>query len=124
SELGAELALGADGEMLALRARCLADLGAYLYTTTTVAPITAAKLLTGCYAIPAAQVEVVGVATTKVPTGPYRGAGRPEAALAIERLVDLAAAKLGVDRVELRRRNLIPPDAFPYRTPLGFTYDS
>jgi carbon-monoxide dehydrogenase large subunit len=66
----------------------------------------------------------VGVATTKVPTGPYRGAGRPEAALAIERLVDLAAAELGLDRVELRRRNAIPRDRFPYTTPLGFTYDS
>src|SRR5439155_8377283 len=89
-----------------------------------VAPITAARLLTGCYAIPAAEVDVVGAATTKVPTGPYRGAGRPEAALAIERLVDLAARELGIDPVELRRRNLVPADAFPYTTALGFTYDS
>jgi len=59
-----------------------------------------------------------------VPTGPYRGAGRPEAALVVERLVDLAARELGVDSVELRRRNVIPSDAFPYETPLGFTYDS
>ena len=123
-EIDAELALGADGEMLALRARCVADLGAYLYTTTAVAPITAAKLLTGCYAIPAAEVEVVGAATTKVPTGPYRGAGRPEAALAIERLVDVAARELAMDPIELRRRNLIPGDAFPYETALGYTYDS
>jgi carbon-monoxide dehydrogenase large subunit len=69
-------------------------------------------------------VKVVGAATNKVPTGPYRGAGRPEAALAIERLVDVAARELGIDRIELRRRNLIPRDAFPHRTPMGYTYDS
>jgi carbon-monoxide dehydrogenase large subunit len=123
-EAEAELALAADGRMLGLRARLVADLGAYLYPTTVVPPVTAGKLLTGVYTIPAAFVEVLGVATNKVPTGPYRGAGRPEAALVIERLVDVAAGELGADPVSLRRRNLIPPDAFPYRTPLGFTYDS
>jgi carbon-monoxide dehydrogenase large subunit len=110
--------------MLGLRARVLADLGAYLYTSTPVSSQTLASLLVGCYAIPAADVEVTGVCTTKVPTGPYRGAGRPEAALAIERLVDRAAAELALDRVEIRRRNVIPRDAFPYRSPLGHTYDS
>jgi aerobic carbon-monoxide dehydrogenase large subunit len=120
----AELALDADGRMLALRVRLLADLGAYLYGTTPVPPQTAAMLLTGCYEIPAAEVEVVGVCTTKVPTGPYRGAGRPEAALVIERLADLAAVELGLDRVEIRRRNVIPPERFPHETPLGFRYDS
>jgi aerobic carbon-monoxide dehydrogenase large subunit len=124
SEVDAELALAADGRMLGLRARVLADLGAYLYTSTPVSSQTLASLLVGCYAIPAADVEVTGVCTTKVPTGPYRGAGRPEAALVIERLVDLAAAELGLDRVEIRRRNLIPREAFPYRSPLGPTYDS
>jgi carbon-monoxide dehydrogenase large subunit len=124
ADVDAELALDAEGRMLALRARYLGDLGAYLYSTTTVAPQTAGMLLTGCYAIPAADVEVVGVCTTKVPTGPYRGAGRPEAALVIERLVDLAAGELGIDPIELRRRNLVQPDAFPYTTSLGFTYDS
>ena len=124
SEVEAELALAADGEMLGLRARVLADLGAYLYTSTPVSAQTLASLLVGCYAIPAADVMVTGVCTTKVPTGPYRGAGRPEAALTIERLVDRAAAELGLDRVEIRRRNLIPPEAFPYRSPLGPTYDS
>jgi aerobic carbon-monoxide dehydrogenase large subunit len=123
-EIDAELALDGGGRMLALRARVLSDLGAYLYTTTPVPPLTAATLLTGCYEIPACDVEVVGVCTTKVPTGPYRGAGRPEATLAIERLVDLAGAELGLDPVELRRRNLIAPDRFPYSTPLGLTYDS
>jgi carbon-monoxide dehydrogenase large subunit len=124
AEVDAELALAADGGMLGLRARVLADLGAYLYTTTPVSSQTLASLLVGCYAIPAAAVEVTGVCTTKVPTGPYRGAGRPEAALAIERLVDRAAAELGLDRIEIRRRNVIPRDAFPYRSPLGHTYDS
>jgi carbon-monoxide dehydrogenase large subunit len=123
-ECEAELALTADGRMLALRARCTADLGAYLYTSTAIPPLTAAGLLTGCYEIPAADVEVVGLATTKVPTGPYRGAGRPEAALVVERLVDIGARELGIDRIELRRRNLVSPGAFPYRTPLGLTYDS
>jgi carbon-monoxide dehydrogenase large subunit len=124
AEVDAELALAPDGRMLGLRARVLADLGAYLYTSTPVSSQTLASLLGGCYAIPAADVEVAGVCTTKVPTGPYRGAGRPEAALAIERLVDRAAAELGLDRVEIRRRNAIPRDAFPYRSPLGHTYDS
>ena len=124
SEVDAELALAADGEMLGLRAEILADLGAYLYTSTPVSSQTLASLLVGCYAIPAADVMVTGVCTTKVPTGPYRGAGRPEAALTIERLVDRAAAELDLDRVEIRRRNLIPREAFPYRSPLGATYDS
>ena len=123
-EVDAELALAADGEMLGLRAHVLADLGAYLYTSTPVSSQTLASLLVGCYAIPAADVTVTGVCTTKVPTGPYRGAGRPEAALTIERLVDRSADELGLDRVEIRRRNLIPPEDFPYRSPLGPTYDS
>jgi carbon-monoxide dehydrogenase large subunit len=120
----AELALDAEGTMLALRARITADLGAYLLTTTPVPALTAATLLTGCYAIPAAEVEITGVCTTKVPTGPYRGAGRPEAALVIERLADLAAAELDLDRISIRRRNIVPTEAFPYRTPLGSVYDS
>ena len=124
AEVDAELALAADGRMLGLRAHVLADLGAYLYTSTPVSSQTLASLLVGCYAIPAADVTLTGVCTTKVPTGPYRGAGRPEAALAIERLVDRSAAELGLDPVDIRRRNLIPSDAFPYRSPLGPTYDS
>jgi carbon-monoxide dehydrogenase large subunit len=119
-----ELAVGADGRINALRARLVADLGAYLYPATAIVPVTAAMLMTGAYAIPAAEVELVGVATTKVPTGPYRGAGRPEAAYVVERMMDLLARELGRDPVEVRRRNLIPADRFPYRTPLGFVYDS
>jgi aerobic carbon-monoxide dehydrogenase large subunit len=117
-----ELALAADGRMLAVRTRIVADLGAYLLTTTAIPPHTAAMLSCGCYAIDAAAVEVIGVRTNKVPTGPYRGAGRPEAIYLIERTVDAAARELGVDPVELRRRNLITD--FPHETPLGWTYDS
>jgi carbon-monoxide dehydrogenase large subunit len=119
-----ELALADDGRILALRAVLYADLGGYLYPTTAVGPHTTAMLLCGTYRIPAVSVEVFGAATTKVPTGPYRGAGRPEAAFLIERMVDLAARELGLDPVEIRRRNFVPPEAFPYETPLGWTYDS
>lgn len=119
-----ELALDADGRFLALRMRMLADLGAYMYPPTPTVPLTAAILVIGVYATPAADVELIGVATTKPPTGPYRGAGRPEAVFIIERMVDLAAREMGLDPVELRRRNFIAPEQFPYRTPLGWVYDS
>lgn len=119
-----EVALDAGGTMLAVRARVVADLGAYLYPPTAMVPVTTSMLLTGTYAIPNASVEMVGVATNKVPTGPYRGAGRPEAAYLVERMVDLAARDLNVDPVALRRHNVVASDRFPYRTPLGFTYDS
>ena len=119
-----ELALASDGRILGLRAVLYADLGGYLYPTTAVASHTTAMLLSGTYRIPAVSVEIFGAATTKVPTGPYRGAGRPEAALLIERMVDLAALELELDPIEVRRRNFVPPDAFPYETPLGWTYDS
>jgi aerobic carbon-monoxide dehydrogenase large subunit len=123
-EADVELAVDRDGRFTAIRARLVADLGAYLYPATGTIPITTAMLLTGAYDIPAADVEVTGVATNKVPTGPYRGAGRPEAAFVVERMVDLAAAELGIDPVELRRRNVLQADRFPHRTPLGYTYDS
>jgi carbon-monoxide dehydrogenase large subunit len=123
-EADAELAVAADGRFLALKARLYADLGAYLYPTTAVSGHTTAMLLTGAYAISAAEVTLVGAATNKPPTGPYRGAGRPEAALVIERLVELAARELGTDPFELRRRNFVPREAFPYETALGWTYDS
>ena len=79
-------------------------------------------LLSGCYDIPAVEVFVTGVRTNRVPTGPYRGAGRPEATYLIETTLDAAARELGIDPVELRRRNLVR--AFPHRTALGWTYDS
>ena len=123
-EADVELALAADGRILGLRGALFADLGGYLYPTTAVAGHTTAMLLGGTYRIPAVAVELLGAATNKVPTGPYRGAGRPEAAFLIERMVDIAARELGLDPVDVRRRNFIPRDAFPYETPLGWTYDS
>ena len=117
-----ELAVAGDGRFLALRVRVVADVGAYLYPPTTVPPVLTGSLVTGVYDVPAASVEVLGVATTKVPTGPYRGAGRPEGAYISERLADLAAAELGLDRAEIRRRNLVR--SFPYRTAVGTTVDS
>lgn len=119
-----ELALTDDGRFLAVRAALFADLGGYLFPTTPVPVHTTALLMCGCYRIPAAAVTVVGARTNKVPTGPYRGAGRPEAALLLEALVDDAARATGLDPVEIRRRNLIGVDMFPYKTPLGWTYDS
>ncbi|MDR7435031.1 MAG: xanthine dehydrogenase family protein molybdopterin-binding subunit [Armatimonadota bacterium] len=123
-EAEVEMAVTRDGRFLGVRARLIADLGAYLYPATALVPVTTAMLLTGTYDIPNAAVELIGVATNKVPTGPYRGAGRPEAAYLVERMVDLAADELGIDPVEIRRRNFIPSDRFPYTTPLGFVYDS
>jgi len=117
-----ELALAADGHMLAVRARIVADLGAYLLPSTAIPPHTTGMLMTGCYDVEAADVEVVGARTDKVPTGPCRGAGRPEAVFMLERTVDAAACELGIDPVELRRRNVIRE--FPHRSPLGWTYDS
>jgi len=123
-EADAELALDREGHLLGIRASLISDCGAYLLGHTAVVGATASSLITGAYVIPAAAVTVLGVATNKVPTGPYRGAGRPEAAFVIERLMDLAAARLGLDPVEVRRRNLVPKDAFPYRTAVGSEYDS
>ncbi|SVD13951.1 uncharacterized protein METZ01_LOCUS366805, partial [marine metagenome] len=79
--------------------------------------------LAGTYQTPAIHVRVRGMFTNTVPTDVYRGAGRPEAIYLLERLIDKAADELNIDRVELRRRNMIPADAFPYKTPLGLTYD-
>lgn len=113
-----------DGRMTAVRARLLADAGAYLYPSTPIPPVNTAMLMTGAYAVPSAHVVLLGVATNKVPTGPYRGAGRPEAAYLVERMVELVARELGEDPVAFRLRHLVQPDAFPYRNPLGFVYDS
>jgi carbon-monoxide dehydrogenase large subunit len=119
-----ELAVDADGRFSGLRVRLTADIGAYLYPPSTVPPVLAALLVTGVYRTVAADVDVLGVATNKVPTGPYRGAGRPEGAYIAERMADLAAAELGLDRVTIRQRNLITPAALPYQTAIGTTIDS
>jgi len=117
----AELALDGDGNILGLRVRLAGNLGAY---PVTFAPLAnGSRIVSTVYAIPTAVIEVRGLLTNSVPTAPYRGAGRPEATLAIERLLDLAAARLGIDRVLIRRRNLISRAQLPYRTVGGFTYD-
>jgi len=118
----AELAANREGRFLGFRARVLTNLGAYSSSFGPAHRIVG--LLTGAYDIPAARVEVSGVYTNTGPTGAYRGAGRPEAAFVIEQLVERMAAALGMDPIALRRRNFIPPEAFPYRTPLGTTFDS
>jgi carbon-monoxide dehydrogenase large subunit len=120
----AALALDATGRFLALRVATLANLGAYVSTFGAAIPSAIyTALLAGVYRTPAMRVECTGIFTNTVPTDAYRGAGRPEACYVLERLVDRAAAELGVDRAELRRRNLIPATAMPYKTPVGPTYD-
>ncbi len=119
-----KLGVDKDGKFTALEAQLYADLGAYLYPTTPVVPGTTGFLMTGNYLIPEAHVNVLGVATNKVPTGPYRGAGRPEACYFVESIVELAARRLGIESGEIRRRNLVPKDAFPYESALGMSYDS
>jgi carbon-monoxide dehydrogenase large subunit len=119
-----ELALDAEGTFLALRIRTTANLGAYLAFNTPHSPTNNLGGLAGTYRTPAIMAEVRGAFTNTQPTAPYRGAGRPEATFAIERVIDLAAAELGLDRVAIRQRNLIPPEAMPFKTGLVFTYDS
>ena len=120
----AELALDADGKFLGLRVRTLANVGAYVSSDRNLlATFSNVITLVGVYHFPAAHVEVQSVFTNTNSTAPYRGAGRPEATYVIERLIDDAARELGVDRFELRRKNLIPAAAMPYKNPLGPTYD-
>jgi carbon-monoxide dehydrogenase large subunit len=121
----AELALDRDGKFLAIRVNTLANMGAYLSNFGPLIPTEAGKgMQTGVYAIPAAYVEVTGVFTNTVPVDAYRGAGRPEAAYMLERLVDRAGRETGLGPVEIRRRNFIPAAAMPFKTTLGHTYDS
>ena len=119
-----EVAVTRDGRILGLKARAIADLGAYLQLNTPAIPTLTGLVLSGCYKIPAVRVDLVGVFTHKMATDAYRGAGRPEATYLIERLMDLVANELGIDRLELRRRHFPAPDEFPYATICGLTYDS
>jgi carbon-monoxide dehydrogenase large subunit len=120
----AELALDEQGRFLALRVETTANLGAYISTFGAAIPSAIySALLAGVYRTPAIFVQVTGVFTNTVPTDAYRGAGRPEACYVLERLADRAAAELGIDRAEIRRRNLVPASAMPYKTPIGPTYD-
>jgi carbon-monoxide dehydrogenase large subunit len=120
----AELALDKSGKFLGLKVRTTSNLGAYLSSDRgLIATFTSFGALAGVYAIPAAYAHLTAVFTNTSATAPYRGAGRPEAIYFIERLVDDAARELGFDPIALRRMNLIPASAMPYKTPLGFTYD-
>jgi len=119
----AELALDADGIFLALRVKTIANVGAYLQTAAS-AFVGNLGSLAGVYRTPAIHADVTAVFTNTNPVRPYRGNGRPEAAYVIERMIDLAADAIGIDPVELRQRNAIPPEALPFRTGLTFTYDS
>jgi aerobic carbon-monoxide dehydrogenase large subunit len=118
----AELALNASGDFLALRGSVISNVGAH--TVSFVPLIKSVSIMTSVYRIPAACFRARAVTSNTPPTNPYRSAGRPEAMFVIERLIELAAAEHSLDRVELRRRNLIPGDAQPYANPLGVTYDS
>jgi carbon-monoxide dehydrogenase large subunit len=117
-----EIGATRDGTIVGLRVDLLADLGAY--PTGAYLPVTTKTMLPGVYRIPRVAVRGRSVVTNTVPIGEYRGAGRPEAAASIERAVDRLAAELGIDPVELRRRNLIPRDAFPFTTAVGAVYDA
>ncbi|MFT8246038.1 xanthine dehydrogenase family protein molybdopterin-binding subunit [Roseomonas sp. BN140053] len=125
SDWSAELAMDAEGRFLALRVEGLANLGAYLTGVATFVPTGLVMLcLPSVYDIPLIALSVRCVMTNTVPTGPYRGAGRPEINFLLERLVEEAARVAGLDSAELRRRNLITPDQMPYKTAVGTTYDS
>lgn len=121
----AEMALDADGRILALRVKTFAAMGAYLSTFAPAIPTYLyGTLLSGQYAIPAIHCNVIGVFTNTAPVDAYRGAGRPEATYVVERLVDHAARETGLDPAEIRRRNFVPPDAFPFQTQVALQYDS
>jgi carbon-monoxide dehydrogenase large subunit len=119
----AELALDKDGNFMAFRVKTLAAIGAYLQHAMPAFVLNAGTLA-GVYRTPAMHVDITAVFSNTNPMRPYRGNGRPEAAYVIERMVDLAAAELGMDPAELRRRNYVPPSAMPFKTGLTFTYDS
>ncbi|MFI8182555.1 xanthine dehydrogenase family protein molybdopterin-binding subunit [Actinacidiphila glaucinigra] len=119
-----ELAATRDGRLLGLKVDLLADMGAYLMIVTPGVPLLGAFMFPGIYKMDAYDFTCTGVFTTKTPTDAYRGAGRPEATFAIERMMDELAAELGMDPVEVRRRNWIGHDEFPYTTIGGLTYDS
>lgn len=119
-----EIAADADGRIRAIRANLYADMGAYLQLVTPGIPLLGAFMYSGIYKMDAYSFNCTGVFTTKTPTDAYRGAGRPEATYALERIVDELAVELGMDQMELRRRNWIGHEEFPYDTIAGLTYDS
>jgi aerobic carbon-monoxide dehydrogenase large subunit len=124
-EMTAELALDAAGKFLALRVAGYGNLGAWLSNATTIPPtLNTVKNIIGVYATPLIEVSTKCLFTNTTPVGAYRGAGRPEGNYYMERLVETAAREMGIDRVELRRRNHIQPEQMPYQAPSGMVYDS
>ncbi len=113
-----------DGRITAYHTKIIADLGAYLMLLTPTIPALGAFVMSGVYDIPAVQTDIVGVFTNKMGTDAIRGAGRPEATYQIEVMIDQLAAELGMDRLELRRRNFMDPASFPHATAIGVVYDS
>ncbi|MBI4593213.1 MAG: xanthine dehydrogenase family protein molybdopterin-binding subunit, partial [Candidatus Rokubacteria bacterium] len=118
------VAADAGGRVLAIDAKIIGNLGYCLFAEGPILPVLCGQMITGCYDIQVGRVEVVGAFTNTMGTAPYRGAGRPEAAYFIERAMNLLAARVGLDPAEIRRRNFIPPDRFPYTTLMGNAYDS
>jgi carbon-monoxide dehydrogenase large subunit len=118
----ASLALDRDGRFQGLRIDHLGNIGGNLVSFVPLA--NGVRIVSSIYDLPAAYLQVRGVITNTLPTAPYRGAGRPETMFVIERLIERAAAEMGIDRVELRRRNLIPASKLPYTNPMGVVYDS
>ncbi len=124
-DMAQEIALDASGRILALRVTGYGNIGAYLSNGTVLQPTgNIVRNTIGVYATPLQEVTAKAVFTNTSPVGPYRGAGRPEGNYYIERLLDTAAREMGIDPIEIRRRNHIRPDAIPYKTPAGTTYDS
>ena len=119
----AEMAMDGEGKFLGLRIKIIANMGAYLSENGGFIPMLGATMATGVYDIRAVDLEITGIHTNTAPIDAYRGAGRPEAAYLIERLVDECGRDLGLAPDEIRRRNFIKPEQFPYRTQVGRTYD-
>jgi aerobic carbon-monoxide dehydrogenase large subunit len=122
--LDGELAVDKDGRILGLRAKAMHNVGAYLSGGGAIPLVFSMMLLPGVYNVGAFDVQTSAVFSNTAPTTPYRGAGRPEAIYAIERLIEQAAKDLGIDRAEIRRRNFVKPEQMPHTSPGGFTYDS
>jgi carbon-monoxide dehydrogenase large subunit len=119
-----EVAVGRDGELLAITSKTITDLGSYLQLLTPAIPTLTGLMLTGCYTFKAMRMDVTGVYTNKMSTDAYRGAGRPEATYLVERLLDIIANELRVDPVRLRARNFPRPEDFPFHTACGLDYDT
>jgi carbon-monoxide dehydrogenase large subunit len=119
-----DVAFDSDGTLTGVKVRILHNVGGVIMSPQAAPPLRVTDFATGAYRTPAFRAEAFGVYTNTSPTGPYRGAGRPEAAFVAERAIEEVARYLGRDPIEIRRRNFIQPDQFPYRTPVGSVYDS